>query len=142
MNQLEKINHNLFSDFIKDLAFSDYLIKPLYSKYVPENINVDISETPTEFKIQAEIPGVKKEEINVQVEGDTVTISAEVKKEEEEKKDETVVKCERFYGFTSRKMQLTSDVDADKTTAQYQDGVLTLTLPKVTSDAVRRIAIN
>ncbi len=112
MNQLEKINHNLFSDVIKDLAFSDYLIKPLYSKYVPENINVDISETPTEFKIQAEIPGVKQEEINVQVEGDTVTISAEVKKEEEEN------------------------------TAQYQDGVLTLTLPKVTSDAVRRIAIN
>lgn len=141
MNQLEKINRSLFSDFIRDNAFSDYLMKPLYGKYLPENINVDVNESPTEFKVQAEIPGVKKEEINVQVDGDTITISAEVKKEEEEKKDETVVKCERFYGFTSRTLQLGSDVDATKTVAQYKDGVLTLTLPKLTSDAARRIAI-
>lgn len=142
MNQLEKINRNLFGDFIKDVVFSDYLMNPIYSKYMPENINVDINESPSEFKIQAEIPGVKKEEINVQIEGDTITISAEVKKEEEEKKDETVVKCERFYGLTSRKIQLGAEVDTDKTMAQYKDGVLTLTLPKLKSDAVRRIVIN
>jgi HSP20 family protein len=142
MNQLEKMNRNLFSDFIKDNSFADYIIKPLYGKYLPESINVDVSENASEYHLTAEIPGVNKEDIDVKVHGDTVTISTEIKQHKEEKKDERVVKSERFYGYVSRTIQLDAEVDPSKTEAGYKDGVLTLTLPKVSVSDGHRIAIN
>ena len=142
MNQLEKINRNLFTDFVRDNSFTDFLIKPLYGKYLPESINIDINENASEYSLTAEIPGVNKEDIDVKVHGDTVTISTEIKQNKEEKKDERVVRSERYYGYDSSPIQLDSDVDADKTVAQYKDGVLTLTLPKVSLTNGHRIAIN
>ena len=142
MNQLEKINRNLFADFVKDNSFTDFIIKPLYGKYLPESINVDVSENASSYHLTAEIPGVSKDDIDVKVQGDTVTISAEVKQNKEEKKDERVVKSERYYGYVSRTIQLDTEVDAAKTEANYKDGVLTLNLPKASISNGHRIAIN
>jgi len=142
MNQLEKINRNLFSDFVKDNSFADFIIKPLYGKYLPESINVDIAENATAYHLTAEIPGVNKDDIDVKVHGDTVTISTEIKQNKEEKKDERVVKSERYYGYVSRSIQLDADVDPEKTEASYKDGVLSLTLPKASMSNGHRIAIN
>lgn len=142
MNQLEKINRNLFSDFIRDNSFADFIIKPLYGKYLPESINVDVSENSSEYHLTAEIPGVNKDDIDIKVHGDTVTISTEIKQNKEEKKDERVVKSERYYGYVSRTIQFDTDVDPDKTEASYKDGVLNLTLPKHSVNNGHRIAIN
>jgi HSP20 family protein len=93
-------------------------------------IRMDVSEDDKAYHVKAEVPGVKKEDIHVVVDDDQVSITAEVKKEEEEKKGETVLRSERYYGMQSRSFTLMHDVDQSKAEAKYQDGILELTLPK------------
>lgn len=104
-------------------------------------IKIDVTEQDGSFAIKAEIPGVRKEDIDVRVEGNQVTISAEVKSEQEEKKDSRVIRRECRQGFASRSFTLGSPVDEDKVDARYDNGVLSLTLPKKTTQAVRRVAV-
>lgn len=104
-------------------------------------IKLDLSETETDYTVKAEIPGVKKEDIDVRIEGNQVTIGAELKKESEEKKDGRVLRSERQYGYASRSFTLASAVDEAKSSAKYQDGVLELRLPKATATASKRLPI-
>jgi HSP20 family protein len=105
-------------------------------------IKMDVAEDDEAYHVKAEVPGVKKEDIHVSVEGNQVSITAEVKKEKEEKKGETVLRSERYYGMQSRSFTLMHDVDQDKAEAKYQDGVLDLTLPKkVNGGAVKQLAV-
>ena len=104
-------------------------------------IKLDLSETDAQYTVKAEIPGVKKEDIDVRIEGNQVTIGAEVKKESEEKKNGRVLRSERQYGYASRSFTLASAVDESKSTAKYQDGVLELTLPKTTTSSSKRLPI-
>lgn len=93
-------------------------------------IKVDVSEADAVYTVKAEIPGVRKEDIHVEIEGPQVLITAEVKKDSEEKKEGRVLRSERSYGYTSRMFTLGHELDRAKAVAKYQDGVLTLTLPK------------
>jgi HSP20 family protein len=104
------------------------------------DFKVDFAENDDHYRIQAEIPGVKKDDINVQIDGNLLTISAEVKKESEEKKGKTI-RSERMYGAVKRSFSLDSDIDAAKVLAKYESGVLTLTLPKKPGSAAKRITI-
>jgi HSP20 family protein len=104
-------------------------------------IKLDLSETEANYTVKAEIPGVKKEDIDVRIEGNQVTIGAEVKKESEEKKDGRVLRSERQYGYASRSFTLASAVDEAKANAKYLDGVLELTLPKKTTTSSKRLPI-
>jgi HSP20 family protein len=142
MNQLEKFNRNLFLDFIGDNSLADFIVKPLYSRYLPIRLSVDLIENSSAYIVTAELPGVNKEDIEVSVQGNTVTISCEIKNDSEEKKDDRIVKSERYYGFVSRTLQLDLEVDSLKTEAQYKDGILTLTLPKLNDTKGQRITIN
>ena len=83
--------------------------------------------------IRADIPGVKKDDIKVSVDGNVVSISAEVKQEKEEKQGERVIRSERYRGAVSRSFSLGQDVDESAAQAKYADGVLELTLPKKTA---------
>ncbi len=104
-------------------------------------IRSDIAEDETTFTIKAEIPGVKKEDIQVSIDGNRVTISAESKQESEEKAGAKVIRKERYYGKVFRSMTLDCDVDQDAADAQYADGVLTLILPKKASAMTRKLTI-
>lgn len=105
-------------------------------------IKMDVAEDDKAYHVKAEVPGVKKEDIHVSVQGNQVSITAEVKKEKEERKGETVLRSERYYGMQSRSFTLMHDVDQDKAEAKYQDGVLDLTLPKkVNGGAVKQLAV-
>lgn len=108
---------------------------------VPQ-INIDISEHDGSYVVKAEIPGVKKEDIDVRVDGNMVTISAEVKKEKEEKEEGRMLRCERQYGYASRSFSLSSAVDEKKSDAKYENGILKLTLPKKEGSAGGRLAIH
>jgi len=103
-------------------------------------IRIDVTEAEKEYKVKAEIPGVKKDDLNVQIDGNTVTISAEVKKDKEEK-NERCVRQERYFGSVSRTFALGSAVDEKAASAKYSDGVLELTLPKRHNGDTRRLAI-
>lgn len=142
MNQLSRISRDLFSDIFKDLSIQRQLNKPLYELSLPESINLDITETPEAYKVQADIPGVKKEDISVVIENRQLQISAETKQEKEEKKDEKVIMSERYFGYVSRQVTLPGDVDQSKVDARYENGVLYLTLPKTFSKTSNRIAIH
>jgi HSP20 family protein len=106
------------------------------------NIKLDVKEAEKEFFVEAEIPGVKKEDIAVEVDGDTVSLRAEVKREKDEKKGDKIVYSERFYGAASRSFTLPVEVDDKAVKAEYKDGVLKLVLPKKTNGAGRRITVS
>jgi HSP20 family protein len=104
-------------------------------------IKLDVSETDANYVVKAEVPGVRKEDIDVRIEGNSVTIGAEIKKDREEKKDGRVLRSERHYGFASRTFSLAFDVDEAKSVAKYENGILELTLPKKTSTSSKRLPI-
>jgi HSP20 family protein len=105
-------------------------------------IKLDISENGDTYQVSAEMPGVKKEDIKVSVEGNLVRISAEAKKESEEKKGDQVLRSERYYGRLERAFTLDGDVDDTRVDAKYADGVLKLKLPKKAASESRRITVD
>ena len=107
----------------------------------PVQLRVDVSETEGGYTVRAEIPGVKKDDIHVAIDGNQVEISAEVKNEKEVKEGEKLLRSERYFGKVYRAFALGSDVDEAATEARYADGILELKLPKKTSARVKRIAI-
>ncbi|HEY9104857.1 Hsp20/alpha crystallin family protein [Chitinimonas sp.] len=106
------------------------------------DMKLDISQDEGNYIIRADIPGVNKEDIHVDVDGSLVSISAEVKKETEERKGEAVLYTERYQGKVFRSFRLDSDVDQGKAQAQYKNGVLELKLPKLAKVSNRRIAVS
>lgn len=104
-------------------------------------MKLDVKEDDKAYTIHAEIPGVKKEDINVDVDGGQVSIRAEVKRESEKKDGEKVLHSERYYGMVSRSMSLPSEVDPQGAKAEYKDGVLQLTLPKKAAKSTRRVTV-
>jgi HSP20 family protein len=105
-------------------------------------MRVDVSEGDNAYEVKADIPGVKKEDINVRIDGNIVQIDAEVKRESESKdKSGKVLRSERYYGNVSRSFSLADDVDEGKAEAKYADGVLTLMLPKKTTAAARKVTV-
>jgi len=105
-------------------------------------MRIDVEEEADAYTVKADIPGVKKEDINVQVDGNVVRIDAEMKREKDTKENGgRVVRSERYWGDVSRTFSLANDVDESKTTASYSDGVLTLKLPKKAGAPSGKIAV-
>jgi len=130
-----------FDDLFGDLG-KGFWLKPVAMPGREElKIKVDVKEDDKAYTVHADIPGVKKEDIQVDIDGGQVSIRAEVKQEKEEKKGEKLIHSERYYGMVSRSFSLPSEVDEKATVAKYQDGVLDLTLPKKSGNGSRRIAI-
>jgi len=93
-------------------------------------MRMDVAENERSYVVKAELPGVAKEDIAVSLEGGEISISAEVKREKETKEGEKVLRTERYYGSVARSFTLPADVDSEKADAKFENGVLTLTLPK------------
>ncbi len=105
-------------------------------------IRIDVKEANGDYTVQAEMPGAKKDDIQVQIDGNRVSISAEVKRESEKKEGERVLRSERYYGSVSRAFTLSSEIDEAKANAKFENGVLTLTLPKKATPASKRLQIS
>jgi HSP20 family protein len=103
-------------------------------------LKVDLAQRDDNYVISAELPGVQAEDLNVSVENDTLTISAE-KRDEYEGKESGVYSRERSFGRVSRSFQLGNQVDAEKIDAEYKNGVLTLTLPKAEQAKPREVKV-
>jgi HSP20 family protein len=107
----------------------------------PAMIKIDVSESEKGYVVHAEIPGVRKEDIHVTVEGNQVTIGAEVKREAEKKDGERVLRTERYVGSAYRSFTLPSDLDESSSEAKYDNGVLELKLAKKAVVAGRKLAV-
>lgn len=103
---------------------------------------VDVHDSKDAVTVKAELPGMKKEDIKVDVDGNRVTISGETKRESEQKEGNTVVRSERYVGQLYRSFTLEQDVDDAKAEAKYQDGVLELSLPKKANNGAKKLVIN
>ncbi|TFV99525.1 Hsp20/alpha crystallin family protein [Oxalobacteraceae bacterium OM1] len=107
-----------------------------------QRMKMDVIENDRAYTVKAEIPGVKREDIKIDVHGNRVEISAEVKQEKEEKEGDRVVRSERSYGQVSRVFTLAHEIDDAEASATYQDGILELTLPKRGSGGGKKIPVN
>ena len=127
-----------------DDVFDRFMLRPVLKEgqELGPQIKMDVKESDGDYMVKAEIPGVKKEDIHVNIEGNRVSISAEVKKEKEEKEGEKVIRSERSYGLASRSFTLADEVDQGKVQAKYNDGLLELTLPKKPGSSRKEISIS
>jgi HSP20 family protein len=129
-----------FSD-IDDLL-KGFFVRPVLFEDQPKmQIKMDVKEDDKAYTVHADIPGVKKEDIQVNIEGNQVSISAESKVEKEEKKGEKVLRSERYYGKVARSFTLAHAVDEAKAQAKYSDGVLELTLPKKEAGSTKKLKV-
>jgi HSP20 family protein len=132
-----------FGDVFDDLL-KGFFVRPMAYEGQPATagrIKIDVSEKGNAYVVHAEIPGVKKEDIQVTIEGDQVSISAEARAEKEVKENETVLHRERYYGKVARSFRLGADIDQSAANARFVDGVLELTLPKKADAAGRQLTI-
>ena len=133
---------SLFDDFFKDIAPGFY-VRPLHGDGVPSpsQIKVDVKETDGGYTVHAEVPGVPKEDIQVSIEGNVVSLRAEVRQHDQKTEGEKVLRSERYFGSVARSFQLPLEVDAAQARARYDNGVLVLTLPKKQGNKTQRLAI-
>lgn len=117
--------------------------RPVRTESAPDvQIKMDVKEDDKAYTVHADIPGVKKEDIHVTIDGNLVSISAETKQEKEVKEGEKLLRSERYYGKTSRSFSLASEIDEGASQAKYSDGVLELTLPKRAATSAKKLSIN
>jgi HSP20 family protein len=134
-----------------DPSFSDNFESALRRFFAPATFDadapalqmrIDVREKENAYEVKADIPGVKKEDINVRIDGNVVQIDAEVKREKETRDDgDRVLRSERYFGTVSRTFSLADDVDDSKAQANYADGVLTLALPKKATAASKKLVV-
>jgi HSP20 family protein len=132
-----------FEDLMGDF-FKGFFVRPMVAETAPAapRIKLEVTEQDKAYRVRAEIPGVKKEDISVEIDADQVAISAEVKQEKDVKEGERVVHSERYYGKVARAFRLGQDVDQAGAVAKYADGVLELTLPKKAAASRRQISVS
>ena len=134
---------SLFDDFFKDFAPGFY-VRPLHGDGLPtpSQIKIDVKEDDAAYTVNAEGPDVPKEVIHISIDGNVVSLRAEVRQHDEKKEGEKVLRSERYFGSVARSFQLPVDVDAAQCKAKYDNGVLTLTLAKKQGNKTQRLTID
>ena len=121
-----------------DDLFRGFFVRPVDfdgSTQQPPSIKMDVKEQGDNYLVHAELPGVRKEDIHVVVDGNQVSISAEIKQEKEIKEGERVLRSERYLGKVARSFQLGQEA------AKFNEGVLELTLPKRAASPNKRLSV-
>ncbi len=131
-----------FNELVDDL-FKGFFVRPVAFEGRGEalRMRVDVIEKDGAYFVAAELPGARKEDIQVSIDGAQVTLVAEVKREKEASERERVLHSERVYGKLSRSFSLPQEIDEAKAEAKLRDGVLELTLPKKAAATRRQLTI-
>ena len=143
-------NLTRFDPFSLDPVVSDLFqgfFRPMRSMATPQDaelasMKIDVTENDGAYTVKAELPGLDKKDIDVQIDGRIVSINAKVERNKEEKEGERVIRRERYSGAFSRSFSLAAEVDDAKATAEYKDGVLSLSLPKKASTDQKSLTIS
>lgn len=136
------VRSHLFDDFFKDFA-PGFFIKPLHGEPLPTaaQIRIDVKESDEAYVVEAEVPGVSKDDIHVSIDGNVVSLRAEIKQHDQQTDGEKVLRSERYYGAVSRSFQLPAEIDQATAKARYDNGVLTLSLPKKQGRGSQRLMV-
>ena len=133
--------YNPFDETFDDL-FKGFFVRPMaFDSQPPVQVKVDVKEEDGAYVVYADIPGVKKEDINVTVDGSQVAISTEITRSREDKQADKLVHVERYVGKVYRAFSLAQEVDETQAQAKYTDGVLELRLPKKAVASARKLSI-
>lgn len=126
-----------------DRLLQDSIVRPLWGRrgMDVEALALDVRETENEYSVEASLPGVRPEDIEIQVTGDTLTIRAQTRQEREQKQGENMLMRERRVGSYYRTLTLPTPIDAEHVQAQFENGILRLTLPKAQQARPRRIEV-
>lgn len=138
-DQFGRLVENMFEDMLSPFTHPGALSQSAPDSAVSPRLNV--SETDKAFEVQAELPGVRKEDVKVAVEQQRVTIEGESKRETEQREGENVLYSERSASKFMRSFVLPVEVDEAGAEARMENGILTLTLPKKQGSAAKRITI-
>ena len=130
-----------FDQFMPDLFRRFGRTPAAFERDMPADIRLDVTENDKDYQVRAEIPGAKKEDIHVSVDGNFVSISAEVRNEKEEKSGGRVLLKETYVGSAQRGFSLAHEIDDQRVVAKLEDGILKLTLPKREGGGRRRINV-
>jgi HSP20 family protein len=131
-----------FEDMFNELT-KGFFVRPVaYPAGAEVSIKLDVKEDDKSYTVHADIPGAKKEDIQVDIDGNVVSVRAETRQQKEEKKDEKVIYSERSFGMASRSFTLPTEVDEKSAKAEYRDGVLNLVLPKKANGGGKRISVS
>ena len=132
-NFIQSVNDEISS--ILNRNFDSYFPEYVYNDEYKCGMPVEIDEKEKEYCVKAELPGVKKEDLDIDLEKNRLTISA--KKEEEHKEDTKGFRKSEFkYGEFSRTVYFTDDIDIEKTTAKLEHGILKIDAPKINAEKV------
>jgi len=136
------IRYDPFNGLVDEL-FNGLFVRPVAFEGRAElpRMKVEVAEKNGAYVVTAELPGVKKEEIDIAIDGAQLTLSAVVKREKEVAENERVLHSERTYGKVSRSFALPQELDEAKAEAKFRDGVLELTLPKKAAAQRKQISI-
>lgn len=131
-----------FDELFRDFS-PGFFVRPLHGDPLPApgQIRIDVKETDAAFTVQAEVPGVHRDDIKVGIDGAQITISAEVRQTDKQSDDERTLREERYFGSVSRSIQLAQDIDEAAATAKVDNGVLTLVLPKRKGGGGRQLKV-
>lgn len=134
--------NSIFDNFFDEMAPS-FLMRPLHGDALPSasQIKIDVNEKDDAFYVNAEIPGVAKEDINLSITGDIISISAEIEQKDERKEGDRILRSERYFGSVSRSFQLPDRIKVDDAEASYENGILKLVLPKETGSERKKLEI-
>ena len=135
------IRQNVFTDSLDDLV-RGFLFRPVSvdGSNAPQ-FKMDVFENEIAYRVRADLPGVKKEDIFVSIEGNAVTISAEVRDHDVDNGDR-VLRSERYAGKLMRSFSLAEDIEDGGAEARYVDGVLEVMLPKKSATKGKRVVIS
>ncbi len=141
MNKLAT-RHSIFDDLFNEVTPAIFM-RPLHGDGLPSanQIKIDVSEKDDKFYIHAELPGVAKDDIDLSITDNTVTIGAVIKQHDEHTEDSKILHSELYYGSVSRSFQLPNNIDVDGAEASYENGMLNLILPKQHKEKRQKIAI-
>ena len=140
MNNIMHRSRDPFADLLRG-----FFVRPIdfdfdISAQSPE-MRVEVRENADNYAVLAELPGISKEDIHVNIDGQHISISAERKQEKDVKDGERVLRTERYFGKVSRSFQLGQEIDEDRASAKFTDGVLQLSLPKKAQSEAKRLTI-
>ena len=131
---------NLFDDFMNDFPFEKHFFgerNPLYGKHAKNIMKTDVKETDNSYELDIDLPGFKKEDINVQLDNGYLTIAASKSLEKEDEHEKShYIRQERYSGSMSRSFYVGKDVKQEEIHAKYEDGILKLAVPKKAAKAI------
>jgi len=132
-----------FEESFDDL-FRGFFVRPVSMEGEQQRapqFRMDVKEEGSNYVVHADIPGVRKEDIQITIDGNQVSIAAEVRRASEETQGGRVLKSERYYGKVARAFSLASELDSAAAQARYADGVLELTLPKKAATNAKQLTV-